>query len=159
MHALNEYDLRQIILLEKRIALFENNKLELFDLINDLSGLLNALTSIDDRWKSDFQTAINSLEMIQDGIEDGSISRWRGNFTEDIHESISKLKKMTTSLLEEYLQTSDPNIRESAVEVNSQWLMCPKCNDVWESHSLDAMIICPKCDRAFHNPRLSQKQN
>ncbi|MBI3901102.1 MAG: hypothetical protein HY324_03000 [Chlamydiia bacterium] len=153
---MNEYDLKQIKLIEKKIVLFENNKTELFDLINDLNGLLNAIESVADSWKDDFQAEINSLEMIQDSIEDGSISRWKENFKEDIYKSISALKNMTCSLLEKYLKISDPNVLESVIEINSKWLMCPKCNDAWESNSLDAMVVCPKCDCAFHNPRASQ---
>lgn len=157
MNVLNEYDLKQIKLIEKKIVLFENNKIELFDLVNDLSGLLNALESVADSWKDNFQAEINSLEMIQDSIEDGSISRWKGNVKEDIHKSVSALKKMTISLLEKYLKISDPNVLESAIEADSKWFMCPKCNDAWESNSLDGMVVCPKCDCAFHNPRASQK--
>ena len=157
MNVLNEYDLKQIKLIEKRISLFENNNLELFDFVDDLGGLLNALTSIDDSCKDNFQVEVNSLGMIRDSIEDGAISRWKGNFKEDIHKSVSKLKKMASSLLEEYLKISDPNVRERAIEANFKWFMCPKCNDAWESSSLDAMVVCPKCDCAFHNPRASQK--
>lgn len=157
MTTLNEYDLRQIKLIEKKIVLFEDNKMNLFDFVDDLIGILNAIESVADSWKNDFRVEINSLEMIQDSIEDGSITRWRGSFKEDIHKSVSKLKKMTTSLLEEYLKRSDPNVLDSAIEANFMWLMCPKCNDAWESNSLHAMVVCPKCDRAFHNPRASQK--
>jgi len=157
MNILSEYDLKQIKLIEKRIRLFENNKLGLFDLVNDLGGLLNTLESVPDSWKDDFQAETNSLEMIRDSIEDSSISKWKGNFKEDIHKSVSKLKKMITSLLEKYLKIPDPNVLESAIKANSNWLMCPKCNDAWESNSPDAMVICPKCECAFHNPRTPQK--
>ena len=157
MVVLNGYDLRQIKLIEKKIILFEDNKINFFDFVNDLTGLLDALESVADSWKHDFRAEINTLELIQDSIEDGSITSWIGNFKEDIHNSVSKLKKITTSLLEEYLKTSDPNALDSAIEANFMWLICPKCNDAWESNSLNAMVICPKCDRAFHNPRASQK--
>lgn len=104
MKPLTAYDAKQIILIENRIRLFEENKLDLFDLISDLGGILNALESVSDSWKDDFQAEINALEMIYDSIEDGSISRWRGNFKEDMHNAISALKKMTASVLEEYLK-------------------------------------------------------
>lgn len=151
---INEYDLKQIILIEKKIFMFEKNKLDLFELICDLGGLLNALESTSESWKDAFQAEVNALEIIHDSIEDGSISRWKGNYREDVHIAISKLKKMTLSIFEEYLRQSDTNISERAIEGDSNWLICPKCNDAWESDSSKAMVICPKCDRAFHNPRM-----
>ncbi|MGE0669379.1 MAG: hypothetical protein AB7H48_00395 [Parachlamydiales bacterium] len=153
MKKLTEYDLRQIILIEKKIHLFENNKLNLFEIISDLGGLLHALESVPDSWKNDFQTQINSLEMIHDSIEDGSISRWNGNYKEEIRHAMTKLKLMTISILEEYLQNSDSNILEIGIEADSNWLICPKCNNAWISNSLKEMVICPKCGCALHNPR------
>ncbi len=139
-------------MIEKKIDLFETNKLDLFDLVNDLSGLLNALESVPDDWRKDFHNKINILEMIHDSIEDGSISKWKGNFKQDIHKSISKLKNMAASIIEKYLKIWDPNIIESAIAASSNWLICPNCNDAWESNSSNAMVICPKCERAFRNP-------
>lgn len=154
MEFLTKYDLKQIMLIEKKIFMFENKKIDLFELICDLGGLLNALESGSKSWKDAFQAEVNALEIIHDSIEDGSISRWKGNQREDIHNAISKLQKMTLSILEEYLGQSDSNISERAIEGDPNWLICPKCNDAWESDSLKAMVICPKCDRALHNPRM-----
>ena len=152
MNSLTSYDLKQIILIRKRIELFENEKLDLFDFISDLSGLLNAMTSVNEFWRNNFQTLINTLEIIHDSIEDGSISRWQGNYKEDMRNAISKLNKMTTCLLEEYLKKPDPNILERAIEEGSNWLICPKCHNAWKSSSLLAMVICPNCMCALHNP-------
>lgn len=138
----------------KKIALFESNKLDLFDLINDLGGLLDILESVANSWRDNFGAEINSLEIIYDSIEDGSISKWKGDFDEDLHKSVSNLKKLTISLLEEYLKVTDPNVLESAIEADSKWLICPNCKDAWESNSLNAMVVCPKCERAFQNPRI-----
>ena len=93
MCLLTEYDLKQITLIEKKNFMFEKNKLDLFELICDLGGLLNALESVSETWKDDFQAEVNALELIHDSIEDGSISRWKGNYREDMHDNISKLKK------------------------------------------------------------------
>ncbi|MFY7842684.1 MAG: hypothetical protein ACOVOR_01530 [Rhabdochlamydiaceae bacterium] len=59
---------------------------------------------------------------------------------------------MTLPILEEYLGQSDSNISESAIKGDPNWLICPKCNDAWESDSLKAMVVCAKCERALHNP-------
>lgn len=158
MNTLSKYDLKQIRLIKKKINLFENNKLDLFDFVNDLSGLLNALESVSDDWRNDFQNKINILEMIHDSIEDGSISKWKGNFKQDIHKAVSKLKNMVASIIEKYLKILDPNIIESAIAAASNWLICPNCNDAWESNSSNAMVICPKCECAFRNPLASISQ-
>jgi hypothetical protein len=155
MHPLSAYDLRQFNLIKKKIELFENNRLDLFYLVNELGAFLNILESVPDAWEDDFRAQTNALELIHDSIEDGSIIKWNGNFKEDVYKSISKLKKMITFMIEEYLKTSDSNILESAVEADSNWLICPKCNDAWESDSRYVMVICPKCESAFHNPRTS----
>lgn len=155
MQILSKYDLKQIRLIEKKINQFVHNKLDLFDLVTGLDGLLNVLESVTESWKNDFKVEINTLEMIRDSIEDGSISKWQGNFKEDIHQSVSKLKNMTAFLMEEYLKKLDLNISESAIEAASNWFICPKCNDAWESISSSAMVVCPKCECAFRNPRAS----
>ncbi len=153
---LSEYDLKQILLIEKKIFWFEINKLDLPEIICDLEGLINVLQYVSDFWKEEFRSEINSLEIINDSIEDGSISKWKGNYQEDIHNGIKKLKKMIISMLEEYLGRSDSNILEKAIIGDTCWLICPKCNDAWESDSLTAMVVCPKCCRALHNPRATQ---
>lgn len=157
---LREYDLRQIILIKRNLDnyMFENNKPGLYALVSDLGGVLNALESVPESWKDDFQAEINTLDMIHNSIEDGSISKWQGNFKDDIQKSISNLKNMAASILEEYLKTSDPNILETAIEASPNWLICPKCNNAWESISLNAMVVCPKCECAFHNPNPSIKK-
>lgn len=158
MGSLTEHDIKQIVLIKNKIFMFEKDKLDLFELICDLGGLLNELESVSEFWKDDFQAEVNALEIIHDSIEDGSISRWKGNYREHMHDAISKLKKMAFSILEEYLGQSDSNISESAIEGDSNWLICPKCNDAWESDSLKAMVICPKCDRPLHNPHMHENE-
>lgn len=75
MWLLTAYDLKQIVLVKNKIFMFEKNKLDLFELICDLSSILNTLESVSEPWKDDFQANVNALEIIQDSIEDGSISR------------------------------------------------------------------------------------
>ena len=153
MVALSKYDLRQIRLIEKKISLFEDNKINLFNFVGDLGGLLNTLGSVPDAWRDDFQAEINTLEMIHNSIEDDSISKWQGSVKEDMHQSVSRLRTMTVFLVEEYLKTADPNISESAIEAASNWLICPRCSDAWECITSNAMVVCPNCECVFRNPR------
>lgn len=151
---LTTYDLRQLILMEKKIILFEENKIHLYHFITDLQGLLNALEAIPESWKHEFQKQLNELELIYDVIEEEGISKWKGNYKEDMQTSINKIKNMTSLILENYLENSDVNISEKAEDAGLNWLICPKCNDAWETDSLKAMVICPNCESALHNPRL-----
>ncbi len=64
MGALSQYDLRQIRKILNRIDWFEDNKIDLYGLISDLVGLLNALESVNDNWRDNFQSEINCLEII-----------------------------------------------------------------------------------------------
>lgn len=153
MTALSNFDLRQIRLIKKNLLLFEGKKIDLFELIKELNTILNALEKISDSWKTDFQSKINFLELIHDSIEDGSISRWKGNFKEDLDKTVLGLKQMISILVDEYLKMPDSKITETAIQGDSKWLICPHCNDAWESISSDAMVICPKCEHVCHNPR------
>ena len=58
---------------------------------------------------------------------------------------------------QKYLETPDSSIEGHATELDKEWLFCPNCLDAWESNSRDAMVICPKCNHAFHNPRYNPK--
>jgi hypothetical protein len=153
MTSLSKFDWRQIRLIEKKLLLFEGKKIDLFELIKELNAILNALENISDSWKADFQSKINFLEIIHDSIEDGAISRWKGNFEEDLDKTVVSLKQMVSILLDEYLKIPDSRITEIAIEGDPTWLICPNCNDAWKSISSDAMVICPKCEHVCHNPR------
>ncbi len=152
MTTLSSFDVRQIRLIEKKLILFEGKKINLFELVADLNAILNVLENISASWKADFQSKINSLELINDGIEDSSISRWKGNFEEDLYKTFLDLKRMVFILLDEYLKIPDSKITETAIQGDSEWLICPHCSDAWKLISFNAMVICPKCERVFHNP-------
>jgi len=153
MMIISEYDLRQIRLIKKKINLFENKEIGLSGLVCDLRGLLCAIESADESWKDSILTEINRLELVHDSIEDRSILKWKEDAKNVVRESILTLKKMISLLFEAYLRLPDPTITESAVVINTHWLMCPKCADTWESNSTNAMVICPNCNQAFRNPR------
>ena len=59
MGSLTERDIKQIVLIKNKIFMFEKDKLDLFELICDLGGLLNELESVSEFWKDDFQAEVN----------------------------------------------------------------------------------------------------
>lgn len=153
MNFLSKYDLKQIRLIKKMLFLFEDKKIDLFGLINELNVLLGTLENVSNSWKDDFQSRINYLELICDSIEDGSISRWQGNFEEDLAKTIVSLKQMISVIYDEHLKIQDSKITEIAIEGDSKWLICPNCNEAWESITSDVMVVCPKCEYIYRNPR------
>lgn len=44
------------------------------------------------------------------------------------------------------------DIKDTAQDLENNWLMCPLCQEVWEDSSGDAMVCCPKCNNKLHNP-------
>ena len=49
--------------------------------------------------------------------------------------------------------TPIPEIREIAEDLGEDWLMCPLCQEAWQSQSTYGMVACPQCKRKLHNPR------
>lgn len=50
------------------------------------------------------------------------------------------------------LEFPDPEINDKASNLEDGWVMCPHCIDAWQPNTIDAMIICPKCQRVMHSP-------
>jgi hypothetical protein len=44
-------------------------------------------------------------------------------------------------------------IREIAEDLGDYWLMCPLCQEAWQSQSTYGMVECPQCKSKLHNPR------
>ena len=75
----------------------------------------------------------------------------------ELDSSIKNTQEKDAQEKQKYLETSDSSIEGHATELDKEWLFCPDCLDAWESNSRDAMVICPKCNHAFHNPRYNPK--
>jgi len=70
--------------------------------------------------------------------------------------SRNKLKEIARKLISEgeYDELSKPisEIREKAENLADDWLMCPLCQEAWESQSKLPMVRCPNCKNKLHNP-------
>lgn len=52
------------------------------------------------------------------------------------------------------LEFSDPIITLHAQIGDESWLICPECFGAWLStDTLDALVLCPKCNLKLNNPR------
>ncbi|MEI8125838.1 MAG: hypothetical protein WCG42_08790 [Parachlamydiaceae bacterium] len=149
----NLRDVKQLILMKREVDLFESGEIDLFKFVSDLSGLLNALESVSKIHYDIIQSEINTLEMIHDSVQDSSIARWQGDLKKDREQSVSNLKKIISSVMEEYLKNSDSSVLECAISLSSNWLQCPFCHDAWATLSEDAMVVCPNCSHSSHNPK------
>jgi uncharacterized protein YbjQ (UPF0145 family) len=83
--------------MKETIDLFEGKNIISSELVRDLRGLLNALQSADELWKKNLQTEINTLEMIYDSQNDGSISRWKEEAKDLGTNTIETIKNMASS--------------------------------------------------------------
>ena len=53
----------------------------------------------------------------------------------------------------EELTIPNPKIKDIALDLGNNWLMCPICQETWEGHSTYGMLCCPKCNNLLHNPK------
>lgn len=60
-------DQRQYKLMLERLQQFENDEIALHRLISDLSGLMGALSDVDQEWLDEFQSTWSTLEQIYAG--------------------------------------------------------------------------------------------
>lgn len=52
------------------------------------------------------------------------------------------------------LEFPDPSLSKVATNLGDGWLMCPDCDEAWETSSSDGMVRCPKCRLLMNNPLL-----
>ena len=77
---------------------------------------------------------------------------------EKVKETQEHLGKTLKELVVEELKDPDDTVTKSASILDNTWLMCPDCIDAWEESSKNAMVICPKCNQVFHNPRFQNEK-
>ncbi len=61
---MNEYDIRQLKLMKKKIEYFKDRKIYLSDLIHDLEGLLNVMEDVKISWEEEFRANWLELEIV-----------------------------------------------------------------------------------------------
>ncbi len=147
------YNLRQLKLMEDKISLYEQSKIGFFHLVVELKAIFNVLTFTDEKWSDHLQAEINMLELVQQSIDDGSINRWRENPSDTIENSLKSLKMLIFQKFEIFLNTFDVSIIEKAMDIDSNLIMCPNCQEVWQIFITSPMVVCPTCLSLLHNPK------
>ncbi len=46
----------------------------------------------------------------------------------------------------------DDNIQLKGLILEDNWIMCPECDESWQSNESSAMVNCPSCWKRMHNP-------
>lgn len=71
--------------------------------------------------------------------------------------SQEELTELADKLIEEGerddLEKPDPGIKETAIFIEDNWLMCPICQESWEEGLKYRMVRCPQCNNKLYNPR------
>ncbi|WP_342322976.1 hypothetical protein AAEY27_00250 [Kosakonia sp. BYX6] len=89
---LNEYDQRQLSLMEEMLCSYSSGKITLKQLIDNLEGLLFFLQSVDVEWKNDFHEHWFVLEQVY------AVALFRNESIDpddpDIQESLKQLRRL-----------------------------------------------------------------
>ena len=145
MNDILDYDIKQILRIQDKINLYESSELGLLHFLNDLQGLLLAVSTASTTWTNSFQKELNIIESIHESFEDQSSSRWDGDIKLDLIKAISTIKTLTNGFLEEIFKTSVRDNYEKVGTLNSGWKMCPGGQEVWHYKSSSKITACPKC--------------
>ena len=92
-----EYNKRQIDLMGKKIIFFKEGKLDIYNLISDLSGLLNCIQHCNKDWVARFQSQLGTLDTV---------------FANSIYENRTTLTQLEQSLINKSLEIMNELINE-----------------------------------------------
>lgn len=127
----------------ERMQADEMGKLEL-DPSEDTSKIFSGLTSL-----------LGVDLQVSPGIYLYSISDVKSRFDELFSEQ--ELEKLAIKFIleREKDDLSKPilEIKDKAEDLGEDWLMCPLCQEAWQSQSKYGMVLCPKCNNKLHNPK------
>lgn len=150
---INQQDRKNIQLMLEILKEYRNNRLYLNILIEKLDALFRLTSKTQDPWRKQFLDELLNIE----SVYAGALSQNRLSFSNEeellVDSWLKNLEDLILDLFSSYLKLPDPTVNKKAEEMQTGWLMCPYCVDAWESSSTDAMVLCPKCDQALHNPR------
>lgn len=152
---MNEKDYKHVNLILVNIKLYRNNKISLFELVQNIDALIGNLEQIDNVKKNDLQEYCGTLEVVYAvNLQENSGESKELSIQDNkiINKTLKKIEQINYEILDN-LKKTNSSIKEEAEIIDQEWLLCPVCHDAWQSHSLDAMIVCANCQKILHNPR------
>jgi hypothetical protein len=147
------YDRKLMDDIKFELDLFDNKRIDLFLLVQNLESLFRRLTRFDIEWREKFLSLWASLEIICADMLNKENWDLKGENLGIVQDIVNEMRLMISGFLENYTKFSDPTITKEATYIEDDWLLCPECSEPWQSMSLDPMVICPKCNNALHNPK------
>ena len=96
---ISPYDLRQYRLMHQNIEGYQNERLSLNSLVNNLEGLSDSLENPGQVWREEFRTLCNDLEMIHAISLDEGKGELDSIQKEIIVQTLSKLKYLIEPLI------------------------------------------------------------
>lgn len=108
----------------------------------------------------DLELSFNELNLIQNALV--------VTYTE-LNDEFNALKKTQKEIGVNLLKTIDEftiktrselllpirEVKEVAQELDDNWLLCPNCQEAWQSQSKYGMVLCPTCNHKLHNPKFN----
>ena len=156
---MNEFDNKLLNITLQNIKEYRKGNIELSRLISELSSCLSLLESVDQDWKNAFSGYWWDLEQIYAFALDQKRTVLNDSEQKIISHSINELENMITEKNFHELKEPNPEIKDFAEKIADNWLMCPHCQEAWESHSHLGMVQCPNCKNKLHNPRYTENNN
>ncbi len=98
-------DISTLELIDLKITRYFDKALYISDLIYDLEGCLNQLTTIDKQWKKDFRTIWLDIEVAYSLALDQGLEKFTDKENIIAENSLHALKKMTQDKINDLKQT------------------------------------------------------
>jgi hypothetical protein len=155
---LTDYNRTLLISIKSRIELFNDKKIELGSFIDCLDSLYREMNSWNLKWEEAFFQYWLDLESIYAGMQNRNSLELEEDEKKIINHAVEKLYELVLLPLNQYTKFFDATVSKKAKIIDNDWLMCPDCIDGWETNSIEPMVICPKCNKAFHNPHRIDKE-
>jgi len=155
LNQINDFDRKILETIKIYLDEYENNKIELGFLVGKLEGLFRQLTSTEKKWSIVFFDNWINLESVYAGSLEPERSL-NENEQNIVNKSVQLMISMIQKLLENYTKYPNNTVTKTAEALDNDWLFCLNCLDGWESNSTDPLVICPKCNNVFLNPRYSK---
>lgn len=145
-------DIDLLVLILQEINNQFKEKIIIHDLINKLEGYLRELSFIETTWINDALLLWSELEIVYASDLAEGLKSPHAEGKKIIKNSLECLKKMTESKLHNLRMQPNSDLRK-AEELRDNWLMCPLCQEAWETTTEYALIKCPGCKQWLHNPK------
>lgn len=150
---ISDHDRKLLYLMKEKILAFKSESLTIGELIPELEALYRELDLKNEKWKESFFNGWAQLEIAYASALAKKLKAIPLEEQKRLSEILIEMSSLIESTLQNYNRQKDTSVLKRAIILNEKWLMCPDCTDAWEISSSEAMVICPKCDSALHNPR------